>query len=301
LEGEIDGHQCKIYDATGLPMGMIDGTNPENFFVNRGGYNCGHELIPVSEVSVPKEVRERFEKINRKGNDEYFSDYKRVNTDETILEELKLRDDNLKNLKILENARGKVGETNGNGTIFLSKNTDRLFKNAIDKMLQNKSEDITPKEAGATLTYWHESTHNLNEHLLSQVKFKDNQESEMELATEFYAKNTLQEFYNKFGAKFPNKIYDNSDYDREVGNYNTAVNKLIEIGGINKIEVLSKLKQHLTTGKWEDQRTGLIDALYGAKIDGKLIDKRKLGIIVQYALDYKDFQFEIKMNKLLGF
>jgi hypothetical protein len=38
---------------------MIDGTTPDNFIVNRGGYNCGHELIPVSEARVPKEVREK--------------------------------------------------------------------------------------------------------------------------------------------------------------------------------------------------------------------------------------------------
>ncbi|MDR1653241.1 MAG: hypothetical protein LBS01_06275 [Prevotellaceae bacterium] len=62
LKGHIDGHKCAIYDKTGLPLGMIDGTTPDNFIVNRGGYNCGHELIPVSEVRVPKEVRERFTK-----------------------------------------------------------------------------------------------------------------------------------------------------------------------------------------------------------------------------------------------
>jgi hypothetical protein len=42
---------------------MIDGTTADNFIVNRGGYNCGHELIPVSEVRVPKEVREKVRSI----------------------------------------------------------------------------------------------------------------------------------------------------------------------------------------------------------------------------------------------
>lgn len=37
-----------IYEKTGLPNGMIEGTNPENIFIRRGGYNCGHQIRPVS-------------------------------------------------------------------------------------------------------------------------------------------------------------------------------------------------------------------------------------------------------------
>lgn len=38
-----DGKKTKvpIYEKTGLPHGMIPGTNPSNFQINRGGYNCG--------------------------------------------------------------------------------------------------------------------------------------------------------------------------------------------------------------------------------------------------------------------
>jgi hypothetical protein len=59
LKGKIDGHKCKIYTATGLPYGMKEGTNADNFIENRGGWNCGHELIPVSDLTVPKEIREK--------------------------------------------------------------------------------------------------------------------------------------------------------------------------------------------------------------------------------------------------
>lgn len=45
-----------IYAKTGLPAGMIAGTNSENFFVNRGGYNCGHQIRPVSESMVPANI-----------------------------------------------------------------------------------------------------------------------------------------------------------------------------------------------------------------------------------------------------
>jgi hypothetical protein len=35
---------------------MIPGTDAANFFVNRGGYNCGHQIRPVNERQVPTEV-----------------------------------------------------------------------------------------------------------------------------------------------------------------------------------------------------------------------------------------------------
>lgn len=48
-----------IYDKTGLPHGMIPGTNAENFFIRRGGYNCGHQIRPVAERQVPVEIKEK--------------------------------------------------------------------------------------------------------------------------------------------------------------------------------------------------------------------------------------------------
>lgn len=56
-----DGVKTKVplYDKTGLPHGMIPGTNADNFFIRRGGYQCGHQIRPVAERQVPLEVRER--------------------------------------------------------------------------------------------------------------------------------------------------------------------------------------------------------------------------------------------------
>lgn len=50
----------QIYDKTGLPQGMIDGTNSSNFEVYRGGYSCQHILVPVSDAIVPKLLRDKF-------------------------------------------------------------------------------------------------------------------------------------------------------------------------------------------------------------------------------------------------
>lgn len=54
-----DGVKTKVplYSKTGLPHGMIPGTNPENFFIRRGGYQCGHQIRPVAERQVPDEVK----------------------------------------------------------------------------------------------------------------------------------------------------------------------------------------------------------------------------------------------------
>lgn len=56
-----DGGKKKvpIYPRTGLPHGMIEGTDAANFFVRRGGYNCGHQIFPVIERIVPKKSRDR--------------------------------------------------------------------------------------------------------------------------------------------------------------------------------------------------------------------------------------------------
>lgn len=48
-----------IYRKTGLPHGMIPGTDASNFLIRRGGYQCGHQCRPVSEGLVPIEERNR--------------------------------------------------------------------------------------------------------------------------------------------------------------------------------------------------------------------------------------------------
>lgn len=49
--------ECKIYSKYNLPQGMIEGTNPDNFLANVGGYNCAHRMRPVPDSLVPDNVR----------------------------------------------------------------------------------------------------------------------------------------------------------------------------------------------------------------------------------------------------
>lgn len=45
-----------INSKTKLPDGFIPGTSVDTFFVNRGGYNCGHQIRPVAERQVPADI-----------------------------------------------------------------------------------------------------------------------------------------------------------------------------------------------------------------------------------------------------
>jgi hypothetical protein len=58
---KFSGERLKVTlnPKTDLPYGMIEGTNAANFFVNRGGYNCGHQIRPVSIDLVPADIQQR--------------------------------------------------------------------------------------------------------------------------------------------------------------------------------------------------------------------------------------------------
>ena len=59
IKGTVNGKRVRIYDRTGLPQGMIAGTNAKNVKIRRGGWNCMHQLVPVATSSVPKSVRDK--------------------------------------------------------------------------------------------------------------------------------------------------------------------------------------------------------------------------------------------------
>lgn len=52
---EFAEQEGKLYK--GKPAGMYEDTTADNLTIKRGGYNCGHQMRPVSEDMVPIEVR----------------------------------------------------------------------------------------------------------------------------------------------------------------------------------------------------------------------------------------------------
>lgn len=73
-----DGKKTKvpIYERTGLPSGLIEGTNPANFLIRRGGWNCGHQIRPVSESLVKSQAPDRYNAII---NSPEYKSWKSVN------------------------------------------------------------------------------------------------------------------------------------------------------------------------------------------------------------------------------
>ena len=47
-----------ITKSTGLPDGMMVGTDETNLVRRRGGWNCGHQMIAVAESVVPQNIRD---------------------------------------------------------------------------------------------------------------------------------------------------------------------------------------------------------------------------------------------------
>jgi hypothetical protein len=58
---EFEKKECDLNGKTGLPDGMIPGTNASNFMTYAGGYNCQHSIFPVPASRVPAELRALFE------------------------------------------------------------------------------------------------------------------------------------------------------------------------------------------------------------------------------------------------
>ena len=56
MDEEGNEHAVKLYKKTDLPSGMYPGTNDDTFYILRGGYNCGHQTLPVHEEIIPVEI-----------------------------------------------------------------------------------------------------------------------------------------------------------------------------------------------------------------------------------------------------
>jgi hypothetical protein len=249
-----------------------------------------------------KDNRSYWQPLTRRKGDttDNIDKYQRVNSVEDIFKKLKELDSEI-GLRKIEVSKGKdLGATDGMGNIELKKNLYETFYNAVDKLMQGKSGELTSVETQAILTYWHERTHNLTTKSYLTAIYTGDQKNEMELAIEFIAQKTLPDFYKMFGAEMPEKINSLSGYATMTDNYQTAVSKLIEIGDIKEENVIQTIKEHIINGELGSQRKGLVEALYGAKINGEIIDRRKLNSIITKALKCPGFQFERKLNKILG-
>ena len=60
LEGGRYYHKEEVEKSASLEWaGKITGTNSSSIFINRGGYQCGHQWLAVDTIAVPKSARDR--------------------------------------------------------------------------------------------------------------------------------------------------------------------------------------------------------------------------------------------------
>ena len=60
LSGGRYYHKKEVEQSASLQWaGKIPGTNSSSIFINRGGFNCGHQWLAVDTLAVPKSARDR--------------------------------------------------------------------------------------------------------------------------------------------------------------------------------------------------------------------------------------------------
>ncbi|MDR1120051.1 MAG: minor capsid protein [Dysgonamonadaceae bacterium] len=188
------------------------------------------------------------------------------------------------------------GSTDMDGNIMLKPEIKNNVISAIDKLISGNA--IAEKEAEAIGTFWHEVTHNRNK--FGNMILNKNQRQYMELANEFVARNTLGEFYGKFGVKNPFPQFEidraSTGYNRMVKNYALAIHKV----GLNKADVLDSVRKRLFEGPYTQQQKNLQDALQGAKkADGSQLKRGEIIQIVQKSKDLQEDVFERYINGII--
>lgn len=192
---------------------------------------------------------------------------------------------------------GVNGSTDMNGRIWLTKERMDKTISGINKL--SKGEQINFDEADSLATFWHEITHNRSKPgnmYMSRLQTKN-----MELANELVSRNTLSDFYTAFGSKLqhPELVTNrvSTGYNRMVNNYQTIIDKV----GLKKDDVVGKVKEHLFTEKYNDQKAGLTKALNGAKKpDGTKLTKSEINHLVGQCDEQTNLAFDSYIDKYIG-
>lgn len=188
------------------------------------------------------------------------------------------------------------GATDLQGNIWLTKDRLDNVVSAINKIQDGTN--ITHDEADAMATLWHEITHNRNK--VGWINKTKLQTTRMELANEFVARNTLPEFYKKLGGEmqFPEFMTNRAStgYNRMVRNYQS----IIDGTKLKQEEVVSKVKEHLFNGRYDDQKNGLTKALEGGvKKSGKRLTKTEINSLVSRCDIYSENDFAKYLEQVI--
>ena len=175
-----------------------------------------------------------------------------------------------------ETVKGNNGSTDRAGNIWLKPDIQKKCVSACENIRTGKECTKAQEEAMATL--WHELTHNRHKGSESAGEKDSRSRHYMELANEFVARNTLDQFFEALGGKLKHtelmKDRDNTSYNPWVVKYQKAIDDY----GMDQTKVVKDVQEYLFNKDYKTQRTGLAEALMNNS-DGKLTFKEANEIV----------------------
>ncbi|MBR1991122.1 MAG: minor capsid protein [Bacteroidales bacterium] len=172
--------------------------------------------------------------------------------------------------------KGNNGETDGAGTISLAPKHATNCVKALENIRMGK--ECTKAQETSMCTLWHELTHNRHKGSADAGNKNSDTRKYMELANEFVARNTLDQFFEALGGKLKHtelmKDRDNTVYNPWVKKYQKAIDDY----GIDQTKVVKDVQEYLFTKDYKTQDIGLAEALMNNS-DGKLTFKEANEIV----------------------
>lgn len=175
-----------------------------------------------------------------------------------------------------ETEKGNNGSTDRAGNIWLKPDIQKKCVSACENIRTGK--ECTKAQEKAMATLWHELTHNRHKGNESAGAKGDLSRDYMELANEFVARNTLDQFFEALGGKLKHtelmRDRDNTGYNPWVVKYQ----KTIDDYGMDQASVVKDVQEYLFTKDYKTQDTGLAEALM-KNSSGKLSYKEAIEIV----------------------
>lgn len=307
LSGKIDDHQCAIYPKTKLPYGMIEGTNEENFQVNCGGWNCRHQLVPVHELAVPADIRNKIFIEREEGKRPIIAKIEYTEKDPDLMRQQLIKSESINQMfengtfdSLRSKAMSASGETDKHGNIWISSERMGELKEAFDKIANGEFKTASYREQYVMYTLWHEMWHNKHKIQDGETPLKRYSEETdyMEMANEFVARNTITRLYDYVGVgqdDRPSPLMRRREcgYDDWV----VAYEKVIDFLQLNKNAVISYVESRLKTDMQNTLFTVLADALEMGGLVGFVYTSKRRGIV---EFTRQNLEFIIKRCKRDG-
>ena len=209
-------------------------------------------------------------------------------------------------LKILvTKQKGVNGMADLKGNIWLSQKASDAILSALRKIKNGKINSVSFEEAQYLCTVWHEIWHTRHGFEVINGSLGTKARQFMELANEFVARNTLDQFMSFLGLeesmskRFILQSRPATSYNRWVLNYQ----KIIDVCKLDKSRVLSAVADGLKNKSYKEQKKVLISALKSAdihKIDGSKLKASEIDSLLEGCRTLSEDSFEWMLEVMIG-